>query len=461
MCRSNSSGKTTVVLTPKDMFVWTGISSSRILTSTLYKTLFTRKVHLISLVDRAVPLPLCTRRIAPVQLYPKGTMSMYQGGGSNNQEDGSVRVIDMRSDTITKPTPAMRQAMAEAEVGDDVYGEDPTVNALQEKVAKLFGMEAALFVPTGTMGNFCSIMAHCWERGSEMLLGDCAHIFIYEQGGSAQLGGIHPRTVRNKPDGTFDLGEVESKIRTSDPHLPITRLICVENTQNICGGRVLPLSFLQELRSLADRHKLLVHMDGARLMNAATALNVPPSEILQYCDSVSMCLSKGLGAPVGSVIGGKKDFIARCVRLRKVLGGGMRQAGVLAAAGLLAITDGAARLHQDHDNARTIAEGIHSMDPSVLQIDLNAVQSNIIVFELVSHAVTPGQFCEMLNTYDPSDNLDVNVRVPMYPTDFKRGIRCVTHHHINAEDAQLVLKKFRVVVNRVAGMAKKMKITDK
>ncbi|CAH1270513.1 Hypp4350 [Branchiostoma lanceolatum] len=377
---------------------------------------------------------------------------MYQGGGSNSQGDGAVRVIDMRSDTITKPTPAMRQAMANADVGDDVLGEDPTVNALQEKAAKLLGMEAALFVPSGTMGNFCSIMAHCWERGSEMLLGDCAHIFIYEQGGSAQLGGIHPRTVRNKPDGTFDLEEVESKVRTSDPHLPITRLICVENTQNICGGRVLPLSFLKELRDLADKHKLAVHMDGARLMNAAAALNVPPSEILQYCDSVSMCLSKGLGAPVGSVIGGKKDFIARCVRLRKVLGGGMRQSGVLAAAGLLALTDGAARLHQDHDNARIIAEGIKRLDPSVLQIDLEAVQSNIIVFNLVSHAVTPNQFCEMLNTYDPKDDLDLNIRVSMSPTGFKRGIRCVTHLHITAEDAQLVLKKFRIVIDRVAGM---------
>ncbi|XP_066289666.1 uncharacterized protein [Branchiostoma lanceolatum] len=380
---------------------------------------------------------------------------MYQGGGSNSQDDGAVRVIDMRSDTITKPTPAMRQAMANAEVGDDVLGEDPTVNALQEKAAKLLGMEAALFVPSGTMGNFCSIMAHCWERGSEMLLGDCAHIFIYEQGGSAQLGGIHPRTVRNKPDGTFDLEEVESKVRTSDPHLPITRLICVENTQNICGGRVLPLSFLKELRDLADRHKLAVHMDGARLMNAAASLNVPPSEILQYCDSVSMCLSKGLGAPVGSVIGGKKDFIARCVRLRKVLGGGMRQSGVLAAAGLLALTEGAARLHQDHDNARTIAEGIQRLDPSVLQIDLEAVQSNIIVFNLVSHVVTPDQFCEMLNTYDTKDDLDLNIRVSMSPTGFKRGIRCVTHLHITAEDAQLVLKKFRIVVDRVAVMSGK------
>ncbi|XP_035679756.1 probable low-specificity L-threonine aldolase 2 isoform X1 [Branchiostoma floridae] len=436
------------------MFVWAGISCSRLLTSASYKTLFTRKAHFISFLDQGVSLPLCkgTRRtFIPVQLYQK-TMSMYQGGGSNSPDDGTVRVIDMRSDTITKPTPAMRRAMAEAEVGDDVYGEDPTVNALQEKAAKLFGMEAALFVPTGTMGNFCSIMAHCWERGSEMLLGDCAHIFIYEQGGSAQLGGIHPRTVRNKPDGTFDLDEVESKVRTSDPHLPITRLICVENTQNICGGRVLPLSFLKELRELANRHKLPVHMDGARLMNAAVSLNVPPSDILQYCDSVSVCLSKGLGAPVGSVIGGKKDFIARCVRLRKVLGGGMRQSGILAAAGLLAITEGAARLHEDHENARTIAEGIHSLDPSVLQIDLDTVQSNIIVFQLVSHAVTPGQFCKMLNTYDPNDSLDIDVRVSMLATDFKRDIRCVTHHHISADDAQLVLKKFRAVVGRVAGM---------
>ncbi|XP_066289659.1 uncharacterized protein [Branchiostoma lanceolatum] len=430
-------------------------SCSRILTSTLHKTLFTRKAHLISFIDRGrIPLPLCkSTRSLPVQLCR--TMSMYQGGGSNSQDDGTVHVIDMRSDTITKPTPAMRQAMANAEVGDDVYGEDPTVNALQEKAAELFGMEAALFFPTGTMGNLCSVMAHCWERGSEMLLGDCAHILIYEQGGSAQLGSVHPRTVRNKPDGTFDLEEVESKIRTNDPHLPITRLICVENTQNICGGRVLPLSFLKEVRSLADKHKLLVHMDGARLMNAAVSLNVPPSEILQYCDSVSMCLSKGLGAPVGSVVGGKKDFIARCVRLRKVLGGGMRQAGILAAAGLLALTDGAARLHQDHDNARAIAEGIHGMDPSVLHIDLDTVQSNIILYHLVSHAVTPSQFCDMLNTYDPKDDLDVNIRVVMFPFDLGRSIRCVTHHHITAEDVQLVLKKFRVVVDRVAAMAGK------
>ncbi|KAF5906393.1 putative low-specificity L-threonine aldolase 2, partial [Clarias magur] len=278
-------------------------------------------------------------------------------GSTAARDSGAWHTVDLRSDTLTKPGKAMRSAMAQARVGDDVLGEDPTVNELQKVAADMFGMESALFVLTGTMSNLIAVMVHCRERGDEMILGDLSHLHIYEQGGSAQLAGVHSATLTTLADGTFDLEQLESKIRHDypDAHYPRSRLVCVENTHNIMGGRVLPVSFLQQLRSIADKNGLAVHMDGARLMNAAVALGVHPSVMIKHCHSVSVCLSKGLGAPAGTILAGSKEFIQRAVRVRKALGGGMRQAGILAAAGKIALLDMMARLEEDHRNAKTFA----------------------------------------------------------------------------------------------------------
>ncbi|KAF0025629.1 hypothetical protein F2P81_022510 [Scophthalmus maximus] len=258
----------------------------------------------------------------------------------------------------------------------------------------MFGMEAALFVPTGTMSNLIAVMVHCRERGDEMIVGDLSHLHIYEQGGSAQLAGVHATTVTNLPDGTFDLEQLESKIRHGypDPHFPRSRLICVENTHNIQGGRVLPLTFLQEVRALADRYGLSVHMDGARVMNAAVAQGVSPHTILQHTHTVSVCLSKGLGAPVGTVLAGPQDFIARAVRCRKALGGGMRQAGILAAAGKLSLLDMVERMQEDHHNARSFAQALLDFDP-LFAVDMAAVETNILRFRLKELTLSPSEFC--------------------------------------------------------------------
>jgi threonine aldolase len=247
-----------------------------------------------------------------------------------------MRIVDLRSDTLTKPTPAMRQAMAEAEVGDDVFGEDPTVNRLEEMAAERLGKEGGLFVASGTMGGMVCHMAHC-QRGDEIIIGDKSHTFLFEQGGSATVAGIHPRTVPNQPDGKLALDEIEAAIRPDNDHFPRTRAILLENTHNLCNGYPLDFDYMQKVGELARRYGLKVHVDGARLFNAATALDVNANELVAEADSVSFCLSKGLAAPVGSVVCGTKDFIARARRARKVLGGGMRQAGVLAAAGIVRI----------------------------------------------------------------------------------------------------------------------------
>lgn len=283
-------------------------------------------------------------------------------GKPRNQRPGRaavIRVVDLRSDVMAQPVPAMRQAMVKAVLEDDMMRGEEAVNELENITADMFQMEAALFVPTGTMGNLIAVMVHCRERGDEMIVGDRSYIHIYEQGGSAQIAGVHSVTVTNLPDGTFDLDQLESKIRHGypKPYFTRSRLICLENTHNVQGGRVLPLTFLQEVRALADRYGLSVHMDGARVMNAAVAQRVPPSTILQHTHTVSLCLSKGLGAPVGCMLAGPRDFISQAVRCRKVLGGGLLKAGILAAAGKLSLLEMVERLEEDHRNAKTFAEG--------------------------------------------------------------------------------------------------------
>lgn len=268
-------------------------------------------------------------------------------------------MLDFRSDTVTKPTPAMRAAMSEATVGDDVYCEDPTIIALEQRVATMFGKESALFFPSGTMSNLCATLTWCNSRGSEIIVGDKSHMFLFEQAGAAQFGGISYRTLPNKDDGTMDIERIQLAIREEDIHEPQTQLICIENTHNACGGKVLPLSFLKELRILSLRTGVPVHIDGARIWNAVTAMQVEPSIIGKYSDSLSVCLSKGLGAPVGSLLVGSADFIAKARRIRKALGGGMRQAGIVAAAGIVALDDfEAGILQHDHIRCRQLADAL-------------------------------------------------------------------------------------------------------
>ncbi|XP_039596091.1 threonine aldolase 1 isoform X2 [Polypterus senegalus] len=325
--------------------------------------------------------------------------------GSVPPSSVSVRTVDLRSDTVTQPGPAMRRAMAEAEVGDDVYGEDPSVNKLQELAAHLFGMEASLFVPSGTMSNLISVMTHCQQRGEEIIVGDRAHLHVYEQGGSAQCAGVHARTVRNNPDGTFNLDEVESKIRHDfpDSHYPRTRLICVENTHNITGGRVLPHSFLKE----------------------------------------------GLGAPVGSLLGGTKPFVERAVRARKVLGGGMRQAGILAAAGIVAITDMVDRLQDDHRNAKAFAQALLQTKEPLYWVDVEAVETNIVVFKILDPHVDPDEFCRRMKgvTVEEAEVMGQGVRVLMQP-HYDNSVRAVWHLNVSEEDTRLAIHKMAYVTER-------------
>lgn len=264
------------------------------------------------------------------------------------------RIVDLRSDTVTRPTATMREAMARAEVGDDVYGEDPTVNALQRRVADDLGFEAALWCPTGTQANFVALLAHC-ARGDEYLVGMEAHTYKYEGGGAAVFGSIQPQPLPQADDGTMDLAAAERAIKPVDPHFARTRLLCLENTWM---GRVLPADYLAAARALCDRRGLALHLDGARLYNAAVACHIAPREIARLFDSVSICLSKGLGTPAGSVLAGSTALIEQARRWRKVAGGGMRQAGILAAAGLFALDHHVARLADDHARAKRLAEGL-------------------------------------------------------------------------------------------------------
>lgn len=293
-----------------------------------------------------------------------------------------MRTIDLRSDTVTQPTPAMREAMYRAEVGDDVFGEDPTVNRLEQMAAERLGKEAALFVVSGTMGNLVALLTHC-GRGDEAILGDCSHTFLFEQGGMAALGGIMPHLVSNQPDGTLRLEDIEGAIREDDAHFPRTRLVCLENTHNMCNGTPLTAEYTAQVARLARVHGLRVHMDGARIFNAAAALGVDAQELVRDVDSVMFCLSKGLCAPVGSLLCGSADFIAEARRARKVVGGGMRQAGVLAAAGIVALEEIVPRLEEDHVRARRLAEGL----AEIPGVEVAPVTTNILYFWLTEEVL--------------------------------------------------------------------------
>lgn len=340
-----------------------------------------------------------------------------------------MKSIDLRSDTITRPTPAMRKAMAEAEVGDDVFGEDPTVRRLEEIAASRMGKDAALFVASGTMGNLVSQLAHC-GRGDEMILGDQSHIFLYEQGGSAAVGGIHHRTLPNRPDGTIDLGDIESAIRTENDHFPETRLIVIENTHNQCNGSPIGTAYMGSVGELARKHDLKFHVDGARIFNASAALDTAPSELAAKANSISFCLSKALAAPVGSVVCGNAPFVAKARRARKVLGGGMRQAGVLAAAGIVALNEMADRLVDDHANARKLAEGLANVG---LSVDLDTVRTNIVFFKVRKMAAA-----ELAKRLEAE-----GVRVLALGPD---TLRAVTNYHVTSDDINDTLVVFSKVM---------------
>ncbi|MFZ2489408.1 MAG: low-specificity L-threonine aldolase [Anaerolineae bacterium] len=341
--------------------------------------------------------------------------------------------IDLRSDTVTKPTSAMRQAMYDAEVGDDVLGDDPTVKRLEALAAERLGKEAGLFVASGTMGNLVSLLAQC-HRGDEIILGDQAHIYIYEAGGSAAVGGLHPRIVPNRADGTLDLAQVEAVIRDANIHFPHTRLLALENTHNRCGGAALPVAYMDAASQLARRHGLRLHLDGARIFNAAIALGVDVQDLARGCDSVSVCLSKGLAAPVGSVIVGSADFIAEARRQRKMLGGGMRQSGVLAAAGIVALTQMVDRLADDHAHARLLAEGIAGL-PGIL-LDPASVQTDIVIFELHRADLTPQQLAAQLAA-----------RGIWLLTLGGQRLRAVTHYHITRADIEQTVAAFAEILD--------------
>jgi threonine aldolase len=345
-----------------------------------------------------------------------------------------VEAIDLRSDTVTLPTQTMREAIFNAELGDDVFGEDPTTNRLEKMAAERMGKEAAIMVASGTMGNLVSVLTHC-RRGEEVILGEKSHMFLYEAGSMSTVGGIHPHTVANQPDGTMLLEDIEAAIRGNNVHFPRSRLICLENTHNRCYGSALTPSYTESVAKLAADRDLSVHLDGARVFNAAIALGVDVTELTCHADSVSFCLSKGLSSPVGSLICGSSDFIAEARRNRKVLGGGMRQSGIIAAAGITALEQMVDRLAEDHDNAKHLAEGIAHI--AGLSIELNRIQTNIVYFETADERFTAealvGQLAER------------GIKILQVAPN---RLRAVTHYGISTEDIDLALAAMSDIMAR-------------
>jgi threonine aldolase len=344
-----------------------------------------------------------------------------------------MEFVDLRSDTVTRPTPAMREAMARAEVGDDVYGEDPTVNRLQEMAASMLGKEAGLFVASGTMGNLAAILAHC-GRGDEVILGNKAHTFLFEAGGISALGGVHSCQLPNQPDGSLALEDIQAAIRPDDVHAPITRLICLENTHNRCGGTYQDVAYTRAVADFAHERGLAVHLDGARLFNAAVAQGVAARELAAPIDSVTFCLSKGLCAPVGSVLCGSREFIRKAHRVRKLLGGGMRQAGVLAAAGIVALETMVERLGEDHDRARRLAQGLAAIPGLVLA--LGTPVTNMVFLSLdVSVPFSTREVVEKLRA-----------RGVLVGVSGSRQFRLVTHYWVDDAGVERAVEAFKSIL---------------
>ena len=345
-----------------------------------------------------------------------------------------MQTFDFRSDTTTHPTEKMRQTMASAKVGDDVYGEDPTVNTLEEKAAGMLGKERGLFVASGTMGNLLAVPAHC-ERGEEAIMGTRGHIFLHEAGGVSALGGVVIHTIPNQADGTLTLKDLEYALNDpEDIHSPISKLIIIENTQNFCGGVPLSLEYTESVAAFAREHGLILHLDGARIFNAAVALGLPASELVAPADSITFCLSKGLCAPVGSVLCGDAAFIKKARRLRKVLGGAMRQAGIIAAAGIVALDEMVDRLAEDHRRAALLAEGLQNIDK--VHLTKNAPQTNMVFFTLDESVRL--SMAEFLTAMKQEGVLLMDSGPGEY--------RMVTHHDITDKAVEVALDAFKKVL---------------
>jgi len=345
-----------------------------------------------------------------------------------------MQYIDLRSDTVTKPTPEMREAMAEAEVGDDVYGDDPTVNHLQEIAAEMMGKEAALFVPSGTMGNLLALLVHC-QRGDEVIVGNQSHIYLNEAGGMSALGGVQACPIQNQSDGTLALEDILASIRTEDVHHPITHLVCLENTQNICGGIPLTPAYTRQVADLAHQNNLVLHIDGARIFNAAVAQNVSVKDLVGSADSVMFCLSKGLVAPIGSLLVGTYKFIGRARHIRKMLGGGMRQVGVVAAAGIISLERMVNRLGDDHIRAKKLADGLRQVKGLV--VDQDSPYTNMVYLNLADDVT--------INSKQVSEKMrELGILVD---AENARRFRLVTHYWIEDGAVERTISAFEEALN--------------
>lgn len=342
--------------------------------------------------------------------------------------------IDLRSDTVTKPTEKMRNAMRDAVVGDDVYGEDPTINQLEQLAAEMVGKEAALFVTSGTQGNQVAVLSHT-QRGDEVILAADSHIFIYETGGLSTIAGVQARTIK-AINGQMPVAEIVSAIREDDIHCPQTALICLENTHGDSGGRILSLSYMEEVYNNSRKHQIPIHLDGARLFNAAVGLGVDPKEIAKYTDTVQFCLSKGLSAPMGSILAGPKELIEKARKWRKMLGGGLRQAGIVGAAGIVALEEMIDRLEEDHFHAKELAEGL-ALIPGI-DLEPKGVETNMIMFSVESLGMDAEEFIVQLNKLNVLAN-------PVGPY----RIRFVTHRGITKEDIDQTIEAVKKVSNEI------------
>jgi len=345
-----------------------------------------------------------------------------------------MQFFDFRSDTTTHPTEKMRRAMANAEVGDDVYGEDPTVNTLEQKAAAMLGKEQGLYVTSGTMGNLLAVLAHC-ARGDEAIMGTQGHTFLHEAGGVSALGGVVIHTISNQADGTLALKDLDNALRNpEDVHEPISKLVIIENTQNFCGGVPIGLEYTESVAAFARKHGLLLHLDGARIFNAAVALGLPASKLVAPVDSITFCLSKGLCAPVGSVLCGDAAFVGKARRLRKMLGGGMRQAGIIAAAGIVALDEMVDRLAEDHHRAAVLGDGLRSM--AKVHLTKNSPQTNMVFFKLdESVELSVSQFLDAMKQ-------EGVLLMDSGPAEY----RMVTHNDITDKAIEVALDAFKKVL---------------
>ncbi len=344
-------------------------------------------------------------------------------------------IIDLRSDTVTLPTLEMHEAMFYAELGDDVFGDDPTTIKLEKYSAELMGKEAAVFVPSGTMGNLISMLSHC-QRGDEVILGDKSHMFLYEAGGMAVLGSIQPHILKNNEDGTIDISLIKDAIRQDDIHYPRTRVVCIENTHNYYYGSPIPADYIAKVAEVVKENNLFFHLDGARIFNACVALEIDIKEFTKHVDSLMFCLSKGLSAPVGSVLCGSSEFINKARRNRKLLGGGMRQTGILAAAGIVALEDMIERLIEDHINAQKLADELEKFD--VIDIDPSLVKTNIIYFTLDNSKISDENF---LSSLEERGVMILNLGQSKF--------RLITHHGISADDIEKTVYAIGMVVDNL------------